>query len=87
MTESSVESMLMDAGECFLLVVDVTSPRRPLDREIAIWRMDGTGIALVTAEMILFEWLERGNNAEFRDIPPSIRDSTPGTDNREGRRT
>ncbi len=59
------------------LVVNATSSRYPVDREIAIGRMKEAGVTLVTTEMVLFEWLERGDTPEFRAILPLIKERPP----------
>jgi nicotinamidase-related amidase len=55
------------------LMVDGTSSRHQLDKDIAIHRMRAHGVELVTMEMVLFEWLEQGDTDRFRDLFPLIR--------------
>ena len=55
------------------LMVDGTSSRHQLDKEIAIHRMRAHSVELVTLEMVLFEWLEQGDTGMFRDLFPLIR--------------
>lgn len=50
------------------LVTDASSSRRVSDREAAFSRAQQAGIQLVTAEMVLFEWMKRADIPEFRDI-------------------
>lgn len=56
------------------LVQDAISSRRAQDLEAATVRMRQAGAAIVTSEMVTFEWLERAGTAEFRDVLALIRD-------------
>ncbi|HSK40447.1 MAG TPA: hydrolase [Arenibaculum sp.] len=64
---------LRQAGVGCWLVADAVGSRRALDRELAIERMRGHGVEIVTAEMVMFEWLHRGGTALFREVLPLIR--------------
>ena len=55
------------------LVVDATGTRHTVDRETAIQRLQRAGVQLVTTEMVLFEWLERGDTSEFQALLPLIK--------------
>ena len=55
------------------VVADATASRRPQDRDIALQRMSRCGAALVTQEMVGFEWLERAGTPEFNDLLPLIK--------------
>ncbi len=50
------------------LVVDAVSSRKPEDKETAVARLRDAGVAAVTTEMVLFEWLARGDTTEFTDL-------------------
>ena len=50
------------------LVIDAISTRNPTDLAVAAERARLNGIETVTVEMVLFEWLERGDTAGFRDV-------------------
>ena len=65
---------LKQAGYEPYLVVDAVSSRRASDKEAAITRLRDAGVIAVTTEMVLFEWLARGDTAEFRDLLPLIKD-------------
>ena len=66
---------LLDLGlECFL-VADATGSRREEDRILAIDRLRAAGCTIVSAEMVLFEWLMRSGTEEFRALLPRIRDA------------
>lgn len=51
-----------------LLVADAVGSRQPETRQIAIDRLARAGAAIVTQEMVAFEWLERGGTPEFKDL-------------------
>jgi nicotinamidase-related amidase len=59
---------LKQAGYRPYLVVDAVSSRRPEDKETAVARLRDAGVAAVTTEMVLFEWLARGDTTEFTDL-------------------
>ncbi len=65
---------LIRAGYEPHLVVDGTSSRRQQDKDIAVHRMSTKGVQLVTLEMVMFEWLERGDTKSFWELLPLIRD-------------
>jgi len=50
------------------IVIDALGSRHPLDKEIAIARMEQAGAKLVTSEMLIFEWLQTSNRPEFKAI-------------------
>jgi nicotinamidase-related amidase len=64
---------LKRAGYDPYLVVDAVSSRKPEDKAVAVVRLRDAGVGAVTTEMVLFEWLARGNTAEFRDLLPVIK--------------
>ena len=55
------------------LVVDAVGSRSALSKEIALRRMAAAGIALVTTEMVLFEWLRDARHAQFRALSKLIK--------------
>lgn len=59
---------LAAAGRRVFLVADASGSRRPFDRDLAIERMRAHGIAIVTREMVAFEWLEGGDHPLFGEI-------------------
>ncbi len=65
---------LKQAGYEPYLVVDAVSSRNATDKAAAVGRLRDAGVAAVTTEMVLFEWLARGDTAEFRDLLPLIKD-------------
>jgi len=64
---------LAAAGSPVFVVTDATASRRAESREVAFRRMAAAGIALVTLEMVLFEWLRSAANPDFRTISKLIR--------------
>ena len=59
---------LLEVGYQVFLVADATGSRRPSDRNAAMARLAQADGIVVTAEMVLFEWLERGDTPTFREI-------------------
>lgn len=64
---------LVRAGYRTFVVSDAVSSRNEHDRQTALRRMRDEGVMMVTTEMIIFEWLERGDAPEFRDLLPVIK--------------
>lgn len=56
------------------LVADAVGSRRPADREAGLARLCDAGAIGVTAEMVLFEWLEKADTDDFRRALLTIRD-------------
>jgi nicotinamidase-related amidase len=50
------------------VVADAVGSRTAQSKEIALRRMAVAGIALVTTEMVLFEWLRDAGHAQFREV-------------------
>jgi len=59
---------LREDGHEVFVVADAVSSRRLEDRAVAIERMQAEGCRIVTTEMVIFEWLERGDAKEFREL-------------------
>jgi nicotinamidase-related amidase len=68
---------LKQAGFEPYLVIDAVSSRKPEEKTAAVARLRDAGVAAVTTEMVLFEWLARGDTAEFRDLLPLIKSDFP----------
>ncbi len=64
---------LVEAGYAVFLIEDAASSRTPENRAAAIARARAAGAAIVTTEMVLFEWLERAGTDEFRALLPLIK--------------
>ena len=50
------------------VVADAIGSRSDHNRDLAIDRMSKAGVTIVSHEMVAFEWLERGDAPEFKDI-------------------
>ena len=57
---------------CFV-VRDACSSRRQASTDAAVARLQLAGVAIVTTEMVLFEWLHDAATPEFRDVSALIR--------------
>jgi nicotinamidase-related amidase len=64
---------LASKGENVFVVADATSSRRPLDAQIALQRLNQSGLILVTAEAVVFEWLRRAGTEEFKALQPKLK--------------
>ncbi|MDH3714582.1 MAG: isochorismatase family protein [Gammaproteobacteria bacterium] len=65
---------LQGSGYTCHLVEDATGSRSAPDKQAAVSRMRDQGVQIVTTEMVLFEWLQRGDSAAFKDLFPMLRD-------------
>ncbi len=61
------------------LVVDATTSRRDRDCELALGRLQRTGVHLTSAEMVLFEWLRDTRHPAFAQVA-SAPQSSVGAD-------
>ena len=59
---------LHDAGFAVAIVEDAVGSRFTEDRDIALRRMESAGLARVSAEMVMFEWLGAGDHPAFSDV-------------------
>jgi nicotinamidase-related amidase len=66
---------LAAAGFATHLAVDAAGSRREEDRSVAIERLRRHGVDIVTSEMVVFEWLERGEGDAFKALIPLIKAS------------
>lgn len=55
------------------VVSDCIGSRRAHDREVAITRMPGAGVSLLTREMIVFEWLASAAHPQFKAVLDTVR--------------
>lgn len=58
---------LLDAGRRVAVVRDAVGSRRPENKEAGIARMQRHGADVVTAEMVVFEWLATAEHPRFRE--------------------
>ena len=64
-----LQTALGFAGDRQVFVVaDAVDSRRRESRSLALRRMERAGIELVTAEMVVFEWLGRAGTPEFKEL-------------------
>ena len=59
---------LLALGRSVYVVEEAVGSRRCRDKELALQRMQQNGAAIVSREMVAFEWLERANTSTFRDV-------------------
>ena len=59
---------LVERGYRVCVVADATGSRRAQSHAIAMQRLRLVEIPVVTTEMVLFEWLERADRPEFREL-------------------
>jgi nicotinamidase-related amidase len=59
---------LLRAGKRVWVVANASGSRRPADHAAAMARLAQSGAAIVTHEMVLFEWLGDCEHPHFRDV-------------------
>jgi len=59
---------LLGAGRRPCVVCDAVGSRRPESRDVALRRMERHGAEIVTAEMVVFEWLGGADHPRFREV-------------------
>jgi nicotinamidase-related amidase len=64
---------LQEAGFAVHLAADASGSRRVEDRALGQARLRDRGVAVVTAEMVVFEWLERAEGPAFKTLIPAIK--------------
>ncbi|HEX2134874.1 MAG TPA: isochorismatase family protein [Microvirga sp.] len=64
---------LVEAGRRVFVVRDAVGSRRAESKETAIRRMERHGAEIVTAEMVVFEWLGTARHPRFRDAVALIK--------------
>lgn len=50
------------------VAVDAIGSRRPVDTQVAIERMRRAGVIVSTAESLIFEWIERCDHPQFKEV-------------------
>ncbi|MGQ7846226.1 isochorismatase family protein [Granulosicoccus sp. 3-233] len=60
--------MLQAQGFDTFLITDASSSRHASDRDAAFQRAARQGVQLVTSEMVMFEWMQRADIPEFREV-------------------
>ena len=64
---------LIETGRQVFVVRDAIGSRRAESKETALKRMERHGADIVTAEMVLFEWLKTAGHPRFRDVAALIK--------------
>ncbi len=59
---------LRGQGKEVFVVADSVGSRDPADKELALQRMRGHGIEIVSREMVAFEWLRQAGTPLFKEI-------------------
>ena len=64
---------LLETGRQVFVVRDAIGSRRAESKETAIRRMECHGADIVTAEMVVFEWLKTAEHPRFREVAALIK--------------
>jgi nicotinamidase-related amidase len=59
---------MVGAGYRVAVVADAVGSRNDRDRDRALDRMAREGVSIVTAEMVIFEWLQQAAHPRFREV-------------------
>ncbi len=68
---------LIAVGYRVFVAADAIGSRFAIDYEIALRRMESSGATLTTTESALFEWCERSQTPEFKQISALVKESAP----------
>eukprot|EP00611_Tribonema_gayanum_P027846 TRINITY_DN6_c0_g1_i3.p2 TRINITY_DN6_c0_g1~~TRINITY_DN6_c0_g1_i3.p2 ORF type:complete len:188 (-),score=49.01 TRINITY_DN6_c0_g1_i3:476-1039(-) len=71
---------LMQNGYSVHVVVDGVSSQRPLDRAVALRRMQQVGAFLTTAESVTFQVMETADNPSFRKVSALVKEHAKSPD-------
>jgi nicotinamidase-related amidase len=69
--QSALEAV--DRGYDAFVVADAVSSRSDRSLDVGLRRMERAGVALVTTEMVVFEWLGRAGSEAFKALSRLIR--------------
>ncbi|MFZ0692965.1 MAG: hydrolase [Alphaproteobacteria bacterium] len=64
---------LRTLGYPVFVVADAVASRRPASVALALDRMREAGCSIVTAEMVVFEWLGRAGTPEFKELSALVK--------------
>ncbi|NLY26332.1 MAG: isochorismatase family protein [Alcaligenaceae bacterium] len=59
---------LIEQGKQVYLVQEAVTSRKAHDKNLALSRLQALGAQLVSREMVAFEWLQKANTPEFREL-------------------
>lgn len=59
---------LLAQGYAVFLAVDAITSRHPVDRDVALRRLEASGAIPTTSEAILFEWCRTAAHPEFQSV-------------------
>ena len=65
--QSLLETDMLTDHQCYL-ITDACNSRSQTNFDAALKRIEQQGIGLLSTEMVLFEWLEIGDNPHFKEI-------------------
>lgn len=55
------------------VVADATTSRKAASRDLALQRLAASGVTIVTAEMVIFEWAGSAGSANFKPLSKLVR--------------
>ena len=64
---------LMKAGYNVHVCVDAVSSRSPVDRKVALYRMQQSGVQLTTSESVAFQLIGSKNHPTFKTISSLVK--------------
>ena len=64
---------LIEAGRKVFVVADAVGSRKAQSKRFALQRMARAGAALVTTEMVLFEWVRDAKHPRFKEISALVK--------------
>lgn len=68
---------LLAAGYQVFVAADATAARGAYDHDVALRRMDSSGVVITSTEAAMFEWCERAGTPEFREVSVLAKESPP----------
>jgi nicotinamidase-related amidase len=64
---------LRSRGHKVRVVADAVGSRAPFNKAMALERMQGAGVKLVTTEMVVFEWMGNARHPQFKHLQALIK--------------
>ena len=59
---------LLASGRSVFVVADAVSSRLPENARLGLERLRAAGAGIVSTEMVIFEWMERADRPEFKEL-------------------